>query len=120
MSSAIKLVGPGLVFLIVLGVVVWVLSACVVIDALRRRRSDYAGVPEGRFFYAVPQAVFFCAFLAWQVSAARTLLPWVGDVVLTLPLMLVIQVAYLLRVVFPTAARLEARLAAEGVQSPEK
>lgn len=113
MTHTVQLYGPGLIALVILGVIIWAGSAAVAVDSLRRRRSDYAGVGEGRWFYAVPQILFFIAFLAWQIPFVQTALPWVGWFVLGLPVALAQQMAYLLRVVFPTAKRLEKRLAAE-------
>jgi hypothetical protein len=113
MTETIKLVGPGLLTLIGLALLIWLVSGFVVIDALRRRRTDYAGVFEGRWFYALPQALFFIVFVAWQVPWVPANLPWVGDLLIAIPLILAQQMAYLLRVVFPTSKRLEKRLDAE-------
>jgi TRAP-type C4-dicarboxylate transport system permease small subunit len=113
MAGTVKLVGTGLLVLIALAVLIWAASAYVSIDSLRRRRTDYAGVPEGRWFYAVPQVLFFFVFFAWQVPFVQQKVPWIGTLVLAVPLVLAQQMAYLLRVVFPTAKRLEKRLEAE-------
>jgi hypothetical protein len=113
MTETIKLVGPGLLTLIGLALLIWLVSGFVAIDALRRRRTDYAGVFEGRWFYALPQAVFFIVFVAWQVPWVPANVPWVGDLLIAIPLILAQQMAYLLRVVFPTSKRLEKRLDAE-------
>ena len=121
MVGTVKLIGPGLLVLVALAVLIWAASAYVAIDALRRRRTDYAGVPEGRWFYGIPQAVFFVAFFAWQVPAVQSAVPWIGALVVTIPLILAEQMAYLLRVVFPTRKRLEMRLEAEreaGLREP--
>jgi hypothetical protein len=120
---SIQLVGPGLIALVAVSVLIWAASAYVTIDALRRLRTDYAGVAEGRWFYAVPQAVFFLAFFAWQFPWISTNVPWIGWMVLAVPLVLAQQMGYLLRVVFPTRTRLEKRLEAEraaGVVRPVK
>lgn len=113
MAETVKLVGPGLLALVVLGVLIWAVSAYVFIDSLRRRATDYAGVPEGRWFYAVPQITFFIAFFAWQVPSVQSTLPWIGNLLLATPFVLAQQMAYLLRVVFPTRRCLELRLEAE-------
>jgi ABC-type multidrug transport system fused ATPase/permease subunit len=121
MTSTVTLGGPGLIALVVLAVLIWAVSAYVAIDALRRYRTDYAGVPEGRWFYAVPQIVFFVAFLAWQVPYVQQRISWIGDLLIIIPFILAQQMAYLLRVVFPTAKRLEKRLEAEraaGLRGP--
>jgi len=114
-GETVKLVGPGLLVLVGLGVLIWATSAYVGVDSLRRRPSDYAGVPEGRWFYAVPQFFFFfVAFFAWQVPFVQQEVPWIGNLLIVTPFVLAQQMAYLLRVVFPTRNRLELRLAAEG------
>jgi hypothetical protein len=114
MTSTVTLLGPGLIALIVLAVLIWAMSAYVTIDSLRRRRTDYAGVGEGRWFYAVPQVIFFIAFFLWQIPFVQQRVPWIGTLLIAIPLILAQQIAYLLRVVFPTAKRLEKRLAAEN------
>lgn len=113
MHGTVKLVGPGLIVFVVLAVLIWAGSAFVTIDAARRRSTDFTGVGEGRWFYLVPQAAFFLAFLAWQVPFVQTVAPWIGSMVLVIPFILAQQMAFLLRVVFPTRKRLEKRLEAE-------
>lgn len=114
MGAAVKVMGPGLIVLIVLLVAIWAVSLFVFSDSIRRKRTDYAGVREGRWFYALPQGFFFVVFLAGQFPSLLTAFPWWGYVQIALvPLALVQQIAYLLRVVFPTSRRLEARLLAE-------
>jgi hypothetical protein len=112
-TETVKLVGPGLLALVVLGVLIWAVSAYVGLDSLRRRVTDFAGVPEGRWFYVVPQIVFFFAFFAWQVPFVQSNVPWIGNLLLATPFVLAQQMAYMLRVVFPTRGRLELRLEAE-------
>jgi len=111
--STIKLVGPGLLALVALAVLIWAFSAYVAFNALQRRGTDFAGVPEGRWFYAVPQCAFFVVFLAWQVPWIQANAPWIGNMLIVIPLILAQQMAYLLRVVYPTSKRLEKRLDAE-------
>jgi hypothetical protein len=113
MTSTVTLLGPGLIALIALAVLIWAMSAYVTIDSLRRRRTDYAGVGEGRWFYAVPQLLFFIAFFLWQIPFIQQRVPWIGSLLIAIPLILAQQIGYLLRVVFPTSKRLEKRLAAE-------
>jgi hypothetical protein len=112
-TATVQLVGPGLVALVALAVLIWVFSGFVAIDALRRRRTDYAGVLEGRWFYAAPQMVFFAVFIAWQVPWVPANAPWIGNLLLAIPVVLAQQMGYLLRVVYPTSKRLEKRLDAE-------
>lgn len=123
MVHSVRLYGPGLIAFVAVAVLIWAGSAYVAIDALRRLRTDYAGVAEGRWFYAIPQAVFFVLFFLWQIPWVETNLPWIGWMVLAVPIVLAQQMAYLLRVVFPTAKRLEKRLEAEsaaGIVRPKR
>jgi hypothetical protein len=112
-TATIQLVGPGLVALVALAVLIWVFSGFVAVDALRRRRTDYAGVLEGRWFYTLPQAVFFAAFIGWRIPWVQDHAAWIGNLLLAIPFVLAQQMAYLLRVVYPTSKRLEKRLDAE-------
>ena len=113
MTATVQLVGPGLIALIALAILIWAASGYVAVDALRRRRTDYAGVIEGRWVYAVPQGVFFIVFILWQIPWIPANAPWIGNLLLAIPLVLAEQMAYLLRVVYPTSKRLEKRLDAE-------
>jgi hypothetical protein len=113
MTATVQMVGPGLIALIVLALLIWGFSGFVAVDSLRRRRTDYAGVIEGRWFYAAPQAVFFIVFILWQVPWIPVNAPWIGNLLLAIPLILAQQMGYLLRVVYPTSKRLEKRLDAE-------
>jgi hypothetical protein len=113
MTATVQMVGPGLIALVVLAVLIWGFSGFVAVDALRRRRTDYAGVIEGRWFYAAPQAVFFIVFILWQIPWIPVNAPWIGNLLLAIPLILAQQMGYLLRVVYPTSKRLEKRLDAE-------
>jgi hypothetical protein len=89
-----------------------VAAAFVVLDAWRRPATDYAGVPEGRWPYIVAQALYVTVYLIAQVPFLIRLMPWANAYALLTPLVVVEQLAYLLRVVFPTHGRLEARLEA--------
>ena len=111
--GTVRLVGPGLLALVALAVLIWAFSGFVTFDSLRRRRTDYAGVFEGRWFYAIPQALFFVVFVAWQVPWIQTNAPWIGNLLIAIPFVLAQQMAFLLRVVYPTSKRLEKRLDAE-------
>ena len=90
-------------------------AAYIVLDAWRRPATDYAGVPEGRWFYIVPMALYVAVYIVAQVPFLTALAPWSNAYALIAPLVLLLQVAYLLRVAFPTHARLEARLEARFV-----
>jgi hypothetical protein len=115
MPYSVGLGVPGVWALWVLAVLIWGFSGFVAINSLRRRRTDYAGVFEGRWFYAIPQAIFFVAFILFIVWLpwAQTFIPWIAETLVALPFVLAQQMAYLLRVVFPTSKRLEKRLDAE-------
>jgi hypothetical protein len=113
MPAPIDLNTPVLLGLLMLTLVVLVFSGGTAVDSLRRRSTDYAGVIEGRWFYAIPQAVFFALFIASRFQVFLTLAPWLAYTMLAVPLVLAQQMAYLLRVVFPTRKRLELRLDAE-------
>jgi hypothetical protein len=111
--ATVQLGGAGLFALIALSVLIWASSAYVAYDALRRRRTDYAGVLEGRWFYALPQMVFFVGFVAWWIPWVQTNAAWISNMLYALPIALAQQMAFLLRVVYPTGKRLERRLDAE-------
>ncbi|MBA4370282.1 MAG: hypothetical protein C0418_01735 [Coriobacteriaceae bacterium] len=109
------------------GVLIWVfgilyyataaLSLYITVDAIRRRATDYVGSPDGRWFYAVPQGLFVVAFLAGVVMPSIRNAGF-GLVMLTAaPVAFAHQVAYLLRIVFPTRERREARSAAVAERS---
>jgi hypothetical protein len=110
------MVGPGLIALIALAVLIWAFAAFVTFDSFRRRATDYAGVAEGRWFYTVPQGLFFIVFIAWQVPWIQANAAWIGNLLIAIPFILAQQMAYLLRVVYPTSKRLEKRLDAECAQ----
>lgn len=104
------------------GALVWVfgllyygtaaLSLYVTIDSLRRPRIHFIAGPDRRLFYLVPQALFLGAFLAGVIVLSIRSATF-GLVMLTAaPVMFAHQVMYLLRMVFPTADRRAARLAA--------
>jgi len=111
--APIDLNTPVLLGLLVVTLCVLAFSAYVAVDSLRRRPTDYAGVIEGRWFYAVPQTVFFALFLGSRFASVVKVAPWLAYAILAVPLILAQQMAYLLRVVFPTKRRLELRLDAE-------
>ena len=114
MHATISVIGPGAVVLLVLLFAVWGLSLYVVVDSLRRGPIDYTGVREGRWFYAVPQGLYFLVFGLDQIPAVSKAIPALGIVyVVALIPVMAHQVAYLLRVVFPTRARIEARIEAK-------
>ena len=113
-AETISIIGPGAIVLLVLYFAVWGLSLYVAVDSLRRGPIDYTRVSEGRWFYTVPQGLYFIAFGLDQIPALSTAVPALGiSLVVALIPVMVHQVAYLLRVVFPTRARLDARLEAK-------
>jgi len=111
--APIDLNTPVLLGLLVLTLAILVFSAFVAVDSLRRRMSDFAGVIEGRWFYAVPQTLFFFLFIGSRLAPVVRIAPWLAYAIFAVPLILIQQMAYLLRVVFPTRKRLELRLDAE-------
>jgi hypothetical protein len=118
-GSAVSVIGPGAIAIVVGFIVVWAAAVAVVIDALRRRSWDFAGVAEGRWPYIVISGLYGCVALARQVPALAAAAPWSGAVqVLGVPVMCVVGVTYLLRVVFPTPKRLELRRAARDGAVP--
>jgi len=114
MHSSIQVIGPGAMVILFLYFVVWGLSLYVVVDSLRRGPVDYTGVREGRWFYALPQGAYFLLFGVNQIPQVARAVPSLGIVALAAILPVIAhQVAYLLRVVFPTRARVDARLEAK-------
>jgi hypothetical protein len=112
--SAVDVVSPGAAAFIVMMLAVGLLSLYVFADSVRRRGYDYTGVGEGRWFYALPQGLYFVVFVLSQLPLVAQVLPWVGYAqVIGAPIALIQQIAYLLRVVFPTRKRLDARFAAK-------
>jgi hypothetical protein len=111
-GEIIGLVGPGMYLLVLLVLLDALAAAFLVLDAMRRPATDYAGVVEGRWAYIVPQALYAALYAVAQVPSLSSLMPWANSYpLLTVPIVAQ-QLAYLLRVVFPTHGRLEARLEA--------
>jgi hypothetical protein len=113
MIATVSLSDPIRLAIVALGILIWAFAAFVAFNSLQRRNTDYAGVFEGRWFYAVPQAAFVVAFIVWQMPLVSERLPWMHNFYVVLPVILAQQMGYLLRVVFPTSKRLEKRLDAE-------
>ncbi len=112
MGINIGLIGPGMIVMIVLFAASAIASAFVVLDASRRGTLDFTGVWEGRWAYIVPQAFYLVVYVMAQVPFLTRIAPWSVAYALIGPLAVMQQFAYLLRVVFPTHGRLEARLEA--------
>ena len=113
MIATVSLTDPIRLAIVALGILIWAFAGFVAFNSLQRRNTDYAGVFEGRWFYAVPQAAFVVAFIVWQIPLISERLPWMHNFYVVLPVILAQQMGYLLRVVFPTSHRLEKRLDAE-------
>jgi hypothetical protein len=111
--ATVSLNDPIRLAIVALGILIWASAGFVAFNSLQRRSTDYAGVLEGRWFYALPQAAFFVAFVVWQMPLVSERLPWMRNFYVLLPVILAQQMGYLLRVVFPTSKRLEKRLDAE-------
>jgi hypothetical protein len=90
-----------------------VAAAYLVVNAWVRPSTDFAGVPEGRWSYIVIQGAYVVVYAIAQVPALVRLMPWAHAYPLAAPFVLIGQLAYLLRVVYPTHGRLEARLEAQ-------
>lgn len=117
MHVDLSIFGPGAIALAVLFYAIWGMSFYVFEDSVRRPSLDYTGVWEGRWFYAAFQGVFFAVFLLAQFPFALSAVPWLGTLqVALIPFALAQQIAYLLRVVFPTRKRLEARAQAREAE----
>lgn len=115
MGYKIALAGPGMYVLVLVLLTDAVAAVFLVINALRRPASDYAGVPEGKWSYVIPQSLYVLLYVIAQAPVLGALVPWAGVYALAAPLVIAQQIAYLLRVVFPTHGRLEARLEAAGL-----
>jgi hypothetical protein len=112
MGANIGLIGPGMIVLVVLVLLDALAAAFLVLDAWRRPATDYAGVPEGRWFYIVPQGLYAIVYVIAQVPFLVALMPWANLYAMVSLIVAAQQLAYLLRVAFPTHGRLEARLEA--------
>lgn len=105
----------GFIYLILV-VLKWIVplgAVFVCLDALRRPSQDFAGRlrPVARLGWILPQLAFLGLVLVGN-SLAPT--PGTGmAVIVAVPLALGLQIAYLLRVVFPSPKRIEARREAE-------
>ncbi|MDO8964111.1 MAG: hypothetical protein Q7W30_06405 [Coriobacteriia bacterium] len=114
MHGKIEILGPGAFVVIGLLFAVVGLAFYVVVNAVRRKEHDFAGVAEGRWFYVAAQGVYVLAFALSQIPALAKLAPWLGDIrTWGTPISLVLTFAYLLRVVFPTQKRIDLRLQAQ-------
>lgn len=116
MHNASELAGPVYVFVIVLMYGTGLLALWVFVDSLRAKRAAaFAARPWTRSLWTIPQAFYLLLFTieTLPVIGGNSLLATLL-VILTIPA-LVHQVVYLLRVAYPTPARLEQR--AESVRS---
>jgi hypothetical protein len=113
--SGFNVIGPGAIAIIVGFVVIFVAALAILIDGLRRKPWDFAGVFEGRWTYVVIAGAYAFEWLLAQVPALTARAPVLGTIqVLATPVMFVTGIVYLLRVVFPTPKRLEMRNVAKG------
>ena len=111
-GSDFTVAGPLVVAFVVLYFAIWLLSLYVGIDSVRRRSIDFFGLREPRWLYTVAGLTYFVVYGLEQVPAVSIALPWLGFVAFFgMPLSVAVSTAYLLRVRFPTRARLEARSA---------
>ena len=92
--------GPIATALVVVRVWVPVAAAAVIIDAIRRPARDFA-TPYSRWLWVAPQAVMLVFVLMAVVGGPTTTEPIAGLILLWGAASIVLQFAYLLRVVFP-------------------
>lgn len=88
------------------------LSLYVAVDSVRRPVTHFTGLPETRLTYTLLAGSYF---LATMVNLAAPNAPlWFNDIgAYGAPIIFALEATYLLRVVFPTPRRLEARRVAE-------
>lgn len=99
MHGDLSLGGPVWLFAVVLLVLCFGLAVFVVGDALMPRRAHrWAELSESRWVWVVPQTIWLVALFVAQFPAFG---PVSAAVLIATPFMLAVQVAYLLRVVFP-------------------
>ena len=111
-GSDFRVGGPLVVAFVVLYALIWALSLYVGVDSARRRSIDFFGLREPRWLYTVASFAYFVVFGLEQVPTISIALPWLGFVAFFgMPFSVALSVAYLLRVRFPTRARIEARSA---------
>lgn len=113
MGVSIGLIGPGMMVIVALTLADAAAAVYLVHNAWVRPDSDFAGVPEGRWSYIAPQALYAIIYVIAQIPFLARAMPWAHGYALAVPFVLAQQVAYLLRVVYPTHGRLEARLQAQ-------
>lgn len=98
-------IGPGMWVLAALGFILLIGALAIVVDSLRRPRTAFGRA--GRWPWIVLQAVFFGMTLYGMLV---TPVPALLSAMSALTLIAVVQqVAYLLRVVFPSPKRASAR-----------
>lgn len=110
MPDSVSYSGPLLYLLF--GVVYgsWGFSLFVVYDSLRRGTAEFGSRPR-QLIWTIPQAVYLAIFTANQFPIPPVA-DYLGYVILALILPVIVQqVAYLLRVVFPSPKRLAMRAA---------
>ncbi len=115
MHGDVVAIGPLMWALLAVGVLSWVFAVYVIVDALRRRASDFARTPETRWTYVALCAVYAVSYPAFQVDAVRKAAPRLGDVMIAGLLVAVVAgFTYLLRVVFPKREAGGAKPPADG------
>lgn len=108
MHEGLKLVGPGIWVAVAGFFAVAGLALYVTYDSLRRPPSAFDVLPEARWVYSVPQAVYVVLFALSLMPGgiSRIVGVWLS---LATPLVFAGQIAYFLRVVYPPVARHQAR-----------
>jgi hypothetical protein len=98
-------IGPLMWALLAVGILSWLLALFVTVDGLRRVLTHKGGPPETVWPYVAVCGAYVVAYAAFQLEQITKYAPWLGTVVLVgLPIVFGIGVAYLLRVVFPKPA----------------
>lgn len=113
-GGTLSLAGPVYWMFLGLTALVMGLAAFVLVDLVRVKHRAFQGSAFARLLWALPQIVFLVfAFMAFTPGLVNST---IGGIVAALLLpVLAIQIAYLLRVVFPSPSRLAAQTAGDDV-----
>lgn len=113
MHDSIGLSVIGIVFAVIAEYGPMVAALAVCIDAMRRPASDLQGsIPGGRWTWFAPNVAFLFAVALGYVGVRATVLSY--GVLVLYALVVVFDIAYLLRVVFPSPPRRAERAARDA------
>ena len=109
MHSDLTLSGPVWWLLVFLMYACGGLALFVTLDPWRARRVPaFAVNPQSRWYWSLPQGLYFVLFLVGSMPGVR--IPALAmTLVVATPFALGLQIAYLLRVVYPSPKRLAER-----------